>query len=159
MEQALTMEGIKQSAKFGIGVTALIILMFINSNIHQLVVCLMRSPVDSVIIAPPANCTSNIFNYGLELKVDLCDTAIIFYIDKKLLRSFEREEATAFKDWLRRCTSQHPCPVTSSDAQCPAMSAFTESDYLCFDNNRDYLVINGFRLIHYESIDVIKFIE
>ena len=47
-QRPLSVELFKQSIKLALGATALVVLVLINSNIHQMVLCLMRAPLDKV---------------------------------------------------------------------------------------------------------------
>ena len=114
----------KQCIKLALGATALVVLVLINSNIHQMVLCLMRAPIDKVMVSPPPlmpNCTSHTFRHGLDLRVDVCrgeETGMVaFYLENAILRSYSLEDSTRLVDWLRRCTAppsfpQLPVPFT-----------------------------------------------
>ena len=162
----------KQVVKLGFGATALVTLALINSNIHQMVLCLMKTPVDRAMVAPPAaipNCSSRTFHHGLDLRVDVCrgeaSDVVVFYLENTLLRTFSVDDSPQFVEWLRRCAGQEPqkaCPLYATDnSQCPFYAPFTREDYVCYCNHTlglDHLVINGFRLMRLESRDVVSYI-
>ena len=166
-QRRLSIEPLKQSIKLGLGAMALIVLVLINSNIHELVLCLMKNPIDKVVVAPPSlspNCTSRSFRHGLA--VDICqgeDTSMVaFYLKDTILRSYSDAEATRLVDWLRRCTGpdyRQACPLyPSSNPKCPSYSLLNSLDYICHLNDSSYLVINRFPFMKKESKDVIAFL-
>ena len=170
-QSSLAMVLCKQSLTIGISTTALIVLVLINSNVHQMMLCLLKNPIDKVTVAPPPsilNCTSKTFHHGIDLRVDVCrgdvDNKVAFFLKKTILRSYTDDDATRLADWLRRCTAPGLFPPTTclfyptNNPECPDYSPFNENDFLCHHNNTMHLVINRFRFMKKESKDVIDFI-
>ena len=168
-QRPLSVELFKQRIKLALGATALVVLVLINSNIHQMVLCLMRAPLDKVMVSPPPlmpNCTRHTFRHGLDLRVDVCrgeETGMVaFYLENAILRSYSLEDSTRLVDWLRRCTGHDfllVCPLYSSSMpDCTYYSPLNPNDFICYRNTTMYLVINRFRFSKKESMNVLAFI-
>ena len=156
-------EACQQIGKLAFGATLVTILVFINNDVHQLVKCIMESPIDRTTFAPPPiNCTSREIGQGIRLRVDVCEPPVIaIYINDAILRSYSGPNATAFNGWLHQCyTTNYPkaCPIQITP-KCPHYIAFGDDAALCYHNHQfAYLVIGGFQFSKRESVDLIAFI-
>ena len=167
VKKSLSLELCKQATQLGFGATALAILVLINSNIHQLVICMMKEPIDHVITAPPSyrNCSSHSFPGHVDLRIVMCEqSTLTFHLDGSVLRLYSAREAKDLRDWLRRCTREDYKDLChfnkTSNLHCYNKSSIFKSDYLCFNDSfkRDYLVIGGFRLTTQETDNVISYL-
>lgn len=149
----------------------IVILAFMNSNLHDLVKCLMVpqhvTHVSSapIVAPPPSNCSTRTFDFGTVLRMDICRydgrPVIDIYMDNAMLRSFEGDSAVSFTEWVYRCTTSDPltyCPLRST-VQCPHYTAFG-SDSICLSLGNltaKYMELNGHRFkpppsfLHYVS--------
>ncbi len=163
-ERDVGWEVCKQACKLVFGAAIITVLAIMNANLHQLLLCVMRSPLENIaiipidhVISPPINCTSHHINPQLKLRLEICDPpAIRLVIDSNVLRTYSGSDALVFADWLRRCLL-YPCPTYMSSV-CPRYVPYSDA-VLCFDDDGfDFLVINGLKFPHAESVELITYI-
>jgi hypothetical protein len=162
VKRTINWETFIEFCRAGFGVTILIMLIFINSDIHKLVGCLMATPIDRVTLAPPSvNCTSANIGHDLNIRVDLCvPPTVAVYVNNSILRSYSGPDADALLEWINRCyrTSYlKACPVYSTPT-CPHYVPHSDAGICYYNNLFAYIVLGGFRFSRNESLDLITFL-
>lgn len=157
----ISWEAGREAVKLLCGASVLIVLMFINSDIH--LIATNPSSLDHVVWAPPTvNCTSGEIDPMLKIRVDVCEPpSIAIYLDKSILRAYSGRNAGEFVEWLRRCIGPNfrkDCSVRPTKF-CPQYVPYADSG-LCYhsDFSLSFLVIGRFRFSKEESEKVIHYI-
>jgi hypothetical protein len=177
MERAETV--CKQIAKFALSASALIVLVVINHNVHQLLQCMLQQPIDSIITPPSTtnsvpgvNCTSEVLQTGIQLRIDVCVSnrqlneapVISLYLNKTILRVYSETDTKVLVDLLRRCTGkdfERSCQLFKNDkGPCWFYAQLNKWDHICYSEYLifDYFVINGLRLFKKESVLLLEII-
>jgi hypothetical protein len=141
-----------QTAKASFGVCAVITLVLINNNLHQLVSCLSKPIADSqptnqppLHHATPQNCNASSIGRGT---LECCPTTIRLYYSNRIVFAYSRTSAPQIAGWLKAC-HKDMCPISFDTGRhnCIAASRWSRRDYLCFDDHKNitFGVLSGVR--------------
>ena len=135
------------------GVTALIVLAFINNNIHQLVDCFLQTQLEQSAVSP--KCSTQQINEGLDIRIEQCPDEISIYLNEAILRSIHGPDTPEFVHWLDNCYPNATlCPSFAN-----GVSRHLNSSLYYTDTRFDYLCIDGFLFSHTESVAIITFLR
>jgi len=152
MRKSACLEAGQQIAKLCFATAAVVILVFINSNIHDLVSCLSKQhnivpepPPTTSSPPPPAlhSCEKQRFvvrdSYfrPQNVSVTCCDSQVILAHNNSILFMSENDQAASWLDWVKTCTyGARECGFQSnpSSTDCRKISKFRDNT-LCFDEN------------------------
>lgn len=148
LERSACWELGQQIFKAGFASCAVIALILINSNIHQLVACIKGTP-----IAPPQSpCNERTFVIpSLNTTVKCCEHKLVKIVENgRTLTVYENQQVSQVLDWLNHCYNyENECNMTvfKDKTECKYVSK-QGRNMLCFDQNGhlSYIVLNGFRM-------------
>ena len=154
----------EQSLKLMFGVAAVITLILINSNVHDLVTCLSSQTSTQSLLAtstqhllarsseklpasdsnPPlywTDCTVERVNESLPVTLTFCDSAagpgIRVQFDGDEIAHYVHPRSTALAVWMRKCGTQltEACPhVPYPPASGCSAVSFHDADFICYDS-------------------------
>ena len=150
-----------QAAKLGFGTCAVIILILINSNVHQLVNCVTSQLIPAEAEAA-RSCVQMRVGHKIPLLLECCPSEPRLRLEAvdSVVLAYNRGNASSFIHWLTACayvTTECPLRQPSRPTHCAFITILHDS-YLCLNSSHSlqYAVFGGMRFDIGDSISIVR---